>query len=425
MVVLFIFRRDFRIIDNTALNEAIRCSIKNKEKLILAFVFTQEQTVRNKYYCERSFRFLLDSLDHLNRSVRFQMSFFTDTLFYTRIQNLHGIFFNTDYTPYARARDAVIIRYCRANNIVCGAYEDYTLHGLQDILTKDGSGYKVFGAFYRNASSHKVRDPRTESLELVKIQLMGTQRDRKVPDLRKQAFHILNNMVYNRIYPHEDSTSRLGAYIKFGIVSVRELRSREPEFRKQLYWREFYANVTYHYPHVLQGMFPGKRNQNMVPKFAMLRWSTNKRHFNRWCRGTTGVPIVDAGMRQLRETGFMHNRLRMITASFLVKNLRIDWRDGERYFATQLTDYDPSSNNGGWQWIAGTGADASPYYRVFNPWTQAKRFDKDALFIKRYVPELASFTAEQIHNHRLVPIYGYPKPMVAHNPKQIIAWYKH
>jgi deoxyribodipyrimidine photo-lyase len=170
-------------------------------------------------------------------------------------------------------------------------------------------------------------------------------------------------------------------------------------------------------------MLPGKRNQEFNESFARVRWRSNQKNFKRWCEGTTGVPFVDAGMRQLRETGFMHNRLRMITASFLVKNLKIDWREGERYFASQLIDYDPSSNNGGWQWVAGTGADAAPYFRVFNPWTQALRFDKDALYIKRYVPELRKFTATQIHNHQRTSLRNYPKPMISHDSKEIVRWY--
>lgn len=424
MVVLFIFRRDLRIIDNTALNQAILFSKRHNDPIVLAFVFTPEQTVNNPYFSERSFQFLNDSLDHLNQSVQFQMSFFKDPFFYKRIPDVRGIFFNNDYTPYARARDAEIVAYCRANRIVCGAYEDYTLHGLHEIVTQDGSGYKVFGAFYRKASSLKVRKPRTESLGLVKQ--LGTSRKRTAKqDMRADALQRVKHKGYDRQFPHEDRTSRLGPYIKFGIVSVREVYSwANAEFRKQLYWRDFYANIAYHYPHVLQGMLPGKRNRDMFSKFASLRWIKNKRHFERWCQGTTGVPIVDAGMRQLRDTGFMHNRLRMITASFLVKNLRIDWRNGERYFATQLIDYDPSSNNGGWQWVAGTGADAAPYFRVFNPWTQAKRFDQDAHFIKRYVPELRNFTAEQIHNHQHVPLPGYHAPMIAHDAPQIVQWYR-
>lgn len=413
MVVLFIFRRDLRVHDNVGLREATRYAKQNNDKLLVSFVFTKDQTKNNKYYCDKAFRFLLQCLQSLKNDI--DITFFENNDFYKQIPDLRAIMFNRDYTPYARKRDADIERFCSKNKIHFKTFEDYTLHGIQDIKTKEGKPYQVFGPFYKKAKTLKVpkENPKQER-----------------NPLRKQAFSLLKKNIKHyktfRDFPAKDATSRIGPYLKFGVVSVREVyhRVRNREFVKQLYWREFYANVAYHFPHVLTGMLPGKKSLEMYPKFRNLSWRNNKQDFRRWCQGQTGVPIVDAGMRQLNKTGFMHNRLRMITASFLVKNLEIDWRWGERYFATKLIDYDPASNNGGWQWVAGTGTDASPYFRVFNPWTQAKRFDKKATFIKKYVPELRSLSTKEIHNWENNPNpQVYLAPMIKHNPTKIKQFY--
>lgn len=413
MVVLFIFRRDLRVHDNVGLREASRYAKQNNDKLLVSFVFTKDQTINNNYYSDKAFRFLLLCLENLKNDI--DITFFENNDFYKQIPDLRAIMFNRDYTPYARRRDADIERFCLKNNIHFKTFEDYTLHGIQDIKNQKRKPYQVFGPFYKKAKTLKVpkENPKQER-----------------NPLRKQAFSLLKkNIDYKtfRDFPAKDATSRIGPYLKFGVVSVREVYHRmrnNREFVKQLYWREFYANVAYHFPHVLAGMLPGKKSLEMYPKFRNLSWRNNKQDFQRWCQGKTGVPIVDAGMRQLNKTGFMNNRLRMITASFLVKNLEIDWRWGERYFATKLIDYDPASNNGGWQWVAGTGTDASPYFRVFNPWTQAERFDKNATFIKKYVPELRSLSTKEIHNWENNPNpQVYLAPMIKHNPTKIKQFY--
>lgn len=414
MVVLFVFRRDLRLQDNTALNEAIRYTRKHKDRLVLAFAFTPEQVQRNPYFNERAFLFMVDNLDRLNRLVNYQMSFFHDADFYQRIPGLRAVFFNEDYTPYARQRDQSIRSYCEKQGIHCGSYEDYTLHAIDRFKTKENTGYKVFGAFYKRASREPVRKSYTVRIDDVPIQLLGSARKkRSTKDHRALAFKSSLSR-YDREFPHEDRTSRLGPYIKFGVISIRELfhkHRKNTEFIKQLYWREFYANVVFHYPHVLSKSADFKPVKRFV-------WNEDPSAFRRWCDGTTGVPIVDAGMRQLLQTGFMHNRLRMITASFLTKNLRIDWRKGERHFAKHLLDYDPASNNGGWQWVAGTGTDAAPYFRVMNPWTQARRYDPDAKFIHRYVPELRSMTPKEIHNEQ------NHRPMNHYTTREIVDYYK-
>ncbi len=207
-------------------------------------------------------------------------------------------------------------------------------------------------------------------------------------------------------------TTGLSAHNKFGTLSIRQVYdvfvATAPDLARQLYWRDFYTHLAYHFPYVFKGAFN--------KKYDAVAWKNNKAWFERWCLGTTGFPIVDAGMRQLNATGYMHNRVRMIVASFLTKDLHIHWQWGERYFAQKLVDYDPAVNNGSWQWAASTGADAQPYFRIFNPWLQQKKFDEDARYIKTWVPELKKVSVPTIHAwyKQAEPLFGYPLPMVDH-----------
>lgn len=450
--VLFIFRRDLRVKDNRGLNRAIsECRKGNGRRLILAFVFSQSQIEESPYYSEKAFRFMLESLSELNDRVDGKVAFFEKDDFYKSLPNVSTIVFNTDYTPYARARDQHIATYCESRDMKCFAVEDYTLHPIDSIKTKQNTAYQVFGYFHKAAK----REPKLKSTSrrLDTDRIVGDMGDgdlfarytnrareeynegREKPSssprggravgrrrLKALSESFASRYDKERDFPEKAHTTLLSPYIKFGCISVREVYGAFASLKaydliKQLYWREFYANVAYHYPHVLEGMV-GKRNLEMYPKFRTMVWKNDKKEFVRWCEGNTGVPIVDAGMRQLNRTGFMHNRVRMITASFLVKNLAIDWRWGERYFATKLVDYDPASNNGGWQWVAGTGTDAAPYFRVFNPFSQAKRFDKQCKYVLEHVPELSNVSCRDILNWNRAhakPIHknvAYPAPMV-------------
>jgi deoxyribodipyrimidine photo-lyase len=479
MYVLFIFRRDLRIRDNLALNKAIEYSRDNGCKLILAFLFTKEQVTDNIYFSQNSFQFMIESLNDLNEKLDYKMSFFEDKHSYKDLKDVKAIAFNSDYTPYARERDLEIEDYCKKEKLTVLKAEDYTLHAIESIQTLDGNPYKVFTPFYKKCmKTQSVEKPKSLVMDKTNIVKMGTldnldkyckkiNKHLNVSGGRDKALNILS-LIKKGVYDnyndkrddpaHPNSTTQLSAYLKFGNISIREAYyaikkryGKHTNIIKQLYWKEFYANIAYHYSRVLSGMSTNESgmstnesgmstndnnatnsNWTFVEDYNEIKWKLNEEYnknernihvsqeqFDKWCKGETGFPLVDAGMRQMNKTGFMHNRLRMVTASFLIKDLQIDWRKGEQYFATQLVDYDPASNNGGWQWVAGTGTDASPYFRIFNPWTQIKRFDKECKYIKNWIPELDSVKSVHItkwfDKHMEYPGVEYPQPMVNHD----------
>ena len=321
------------------------------------------------------------------------------------IYNFKAIYFNKDYTPYAQRRDKLIKKWCMDNSVECKTFEDYTIHPIQSVKTDKNEPYKIFTPFYNKACTLpritnnkdklvKFIDkliPGKDQLKTKEILSYYTHNEKLiVKGTRENGEEILSSIGAFKTYDKTRNTpstytTLLGPYIKFGIVSIREVfehfKNTNKTLLKELYWREFYANVYYN-----------RLDQNKL----QFEWNTNYEVFKSWCEGKTGFPIVDAGMRQLNTIGWMHNRLRMITASFLVKNLHIHWKKGEKYFATQLVDYDPASNNGGWQWCAGTGADAPPLFRVFNPWLQTKRFDPQCVYIKTWVHELKDVSFQDI-----------------------------
>jgi deoxyribodipyrimidine photo-lyase len=367
--------------------------------------------------------------------------------------------FNADYTPFARARDAHIASSIasspssHAGNVeVVADPSDYTLLGFDTIRTTTGGPYQVFTPFHQATTailssstpsqSRKPHHPpsppaltRPPGRELPPASALMPLSDARVQKAlpesalggpvrpRERALAVLERIrsggfagyASEREVPAADATTKLSAYLKFGCVSVREALDaclcdgsglgplQDNPLARQLLWREFYAHLTHHFPHVLQGQVGRAPNMALRRAFDGVRWNigvtvaTGRSMFEAWKEGRTGFPLVDAAMRCLNETGFLHNRLRMVVASFLVKDLWMDWRLGERYFATRLVDYDPGANNGGWQWCASVGADAQPYFRVFSPWQQSLRFDPDAAFIKRWVPELATVTAAALH----------------------------
>jgi len=432
-VAIFIFRRDLRLVDNMTLNKIV--DLYRTIKILPIFIFKKEQIDKNKnsYYSSNSVQFLFESLDELPE-LNFYYS--DDDISILNIlkskykSSLKVIGFNKDYTPYAHKRDDEIIKWCKTNEITLIMEEDYTLHKIGEITKDDNKFYLKYTPFYKkaiikkpiairniNIKSYLIKDNQAKTLKDYNFLRPKANPNIKVNGGRTKALEILKKLKANyfknydeeREFPFLDKTTKLSAYIKFGCVSIREIYyclSVNHGIVRELLWHDFYANITFFFPYI----FGNSYNK----KYLNIKWNNNESNFNKWKEGKTGYPLVDASMRQLNETGWMHNRCRMIVASFLTKNLFIDWRKGEHYFATKLVDYDPSSNNGGWQWCASTGTDSQPYFRIFSPMAQLQKFDKECLFIKKWIPELKDVDNKIIlnwdKNKNENP--NYPKPIV-------------
>jgi deoxyribodipyrimidine photo-lyase len=444
---LFIFRRDLRIIDNNGLN-LLNEKCKN---IYTIFIFTPEQVGSgNKYKSENSVQFMIESLEDLaSRISKLGGHLYTfygnnDKIVADCIKafDINLVCFNLDITPYAKERDAKIISLCEHLKTYVIYDYDYYLHQPGTIVNGSGEPYQKFTPYYETAKKTKVETPNgVRKLNLSKnhphigSQISLDQALKKFTDVnpnilvhggREEAIKqmkIAAKNIQNYSKTHNDlthPTSQLSAYIKFGCVSIREVYktfSSKHDFIRQLFWREFYANILYSFPHVL--------GHTLKPKYNKIKWHHNSNWFKKWCDGDTGFPVVDAGMRQLNTTGYCHNRARLIVASFLVKTLLIDWREGEKYFAKNLTDYDVASNNGNYQWIASTGADSQPYFRIFNPWEQAKNFDPNCEYIKKWVPELSDVPSKDILNWETSYVnyknIKYPKPIVDYKKQKDLA----
>jgi len=430
-VAIFIFRRDLRLVDNMTLNKIV--DLYKTIKILPIFIFKKEQIDKNKnsYYSSNSVQFLFESLDELP-----ELNFYysdddisiLNTLKSKYKSSLKVIGFNKDYTPYAHKRDDEIIKWCKTNEITLIMEEDYTLHKIGEITKDDNKFYLKYTPFYKkaiikkpiairniNIKSYLIKDNQAKTLKDYNFLRPKTNPNIKVNGGRTKALEILKKLKANyfknydeeREFPFLDKTTKLSAYIKFGCVSIREIYYCLPVNHgiiRELLWHDFYANITFFFPYI----FGNSYNK----KYSNIKWNNNESNFNKWKEGKTGYPLVDASMRQLNETGWMHNRCRMIVASFLTKNLFIDWRKGEHYFATKLVDYDPSSNNGGWQWCASTGTDSQPYFRIFSPMAQLQKFDKECLFIKKWIPELKDVDNKIILNWDKNENPNYPKPIV-------------
>jgi deoxyribodipyrimidine photo-lyase len=441
---LFVFRRDLRLQDNTALIAALEQS----QQVILVFIFDPIQvTIKNKFLSHNALQFMVESLQDLEIAVKNaqgKLYFFTGSnlnvlsKLMTEIKP-EAVFLNKDYTPFSTQRDLQILQLCEKHQVDFRSYEDVLLLNPDEVQTKTGKTYQVFTAFFKNAENFVVAEPK------IKHRFRpGCFYDKKIahasklseigksllpdlnPDLVTSGGSLIGNKILKNIIKFKDyakirdlpylSTTHLSAHLKFGTVSVRtafyeivkSLGHNHPLIR-QLYWRDFFTYIAHHNPHVFGHAFN--------PKYDHIKWEQDTHKFKLWCAGKTGFPIVDAGMRQLNQTGFMHNRLRMITASFLVKDLHLDWQLGEKYFASKLADYDPAVNNGNWQWVASTGCDAQPYFRIFNPWLQQKKFDPECKYIKTWVPELKLLSPKIIHSwfKDYDTQIAYPKPILDHS----------
>lgn len=437
---LFIFRRDLRLIDNSALNAALRSS----KQVIASFIFDERQIKPHSYQSKPALHFMLQSLADL--AEQFKNNHADLALFQglpTQVieqlhaqQNIQAVFINRDYTPFSRQRDAEIADVCQRLNIALHVVPDALLTEPEHAVKSDGSAYKVFTAFYNNARQFPVDLPQdlengqfltvasTTSLYAIAQLSDGTittaQGGRKAALQKLGELTDFADYAITRDFPALQSTSQLSAHLKFGTVSVREVfqdiareLGTEHPLLRQLYWRDFLTHIAYHFPKVFGHAF--------IDKFDKLTWDNNRNYFQAWADGKTGFPIVDAGMRELNSTGFMHNRLRMIVASFLTKDLRISWRWGERYFAQHLVDYDPCLNNGNWQWAASTGCDAQPYFRIFNPWLQQQKFDTNGDYMYRWIPEIRGVPIKTLHQWDKKH-YGdfYPAPIINHSIESTI-----
>lgn len=410
---IFWFRRDLRLNDNNGLFNALK-----NGNIIPIFIFDPKIIDKLDDKKDRRINFIFNELILINNQLKQYSSHIN--IFYdepinvfkhlSKIYAINKVFYNHDYEPYALKRDHEITAYLKSQNIEVHSFKDQVIFERNEVLKKDLKPYTIFTPYAKQWKEHCTIDT-TEPYPSEKL-LNNLYKDSKSSNFSLEQIgfekvnysypsktiniNLLKNYDKTRDYPFLNGTSKLSVHLRFGTISIRQLVKAAFEhnetFLNELIWREFYMMILWHFAHVVEHAF--KKG------YDYLNWVNNEQHFFAWCNGETGYPIVDAGMRELNQTGFMHNRLRMITASFLTKHLLIDWRWGEAYFAKKLLDYELSSNNGGWQWAASTGCDAVPYFRIFNPETQAQKFDKNADYIKKWVPEYKT--------------NDYPEPIVEH-----------
>jgi deoxyribodipyrimidine photo-lyase len=408
-VSFFWFRRDLRFDDNRGLSKALQSG----NKIIPLFIF-DEEILNDLPKEDARVTFIYQTLEELNSKLKsFNSSLLVvkgnpiqiwDEL--SNKYNIESVYTNKDYEPYAIKRDTKVKEVLATKNIQFYSFKDQVIFEESEIVKNDGLPYTIYTP-YKNKwiqsldSIHDLQENDVDFEQFNKIQF-------NFPLLQSLGFIYSKIQVipydltclkeYHELrdYPFQEKTSNLSPHLRFGLVSVRKMARIALEtnetFLNELIWREFFMQILFHFPKVV--------TSNFKQKYDGIEWRNNKEEFGKWCMGETGYPLVDAGMRQLNETGYMHNRVRMITAGFLCKHLLIDWRWGEAYFAQKLLDYDLSANNGNWQWAAGTGCDAAPYFRIFNPREQLKKFDKELRYINKWVKDYNEFT--------------YPSPIVEH-----------
>jgi deoxyribodipyrimidine photo-lyase len=435
---IFIFRRDLRLHDNTGLLAALRKS----ETVIPIFIMTPTQLIDNPYKSDNCVQFMFESLEDLDGQIRKVSDsklyyFFGETVDVLdeiiAKSKASAVFVNRDYTPYSRKRDKEIAKMCQRSEIEFCSYEDLLLQPVGSVLTGSGTIYTKFTPFFNNARKIPVRDPVVNRYKNYWTGKIKNEYKGNVQEFYQENDSILVNggrrlalkrlslikqfSNYNKTRNDlSGETTHLSAYIKFGCVSIREVYhifltklGRNNDLVKQLYWREFYYNISEAFPHIYSKKGAMREQYDKIP------WNKPGKLFKRWKEGRTGFPIIDACMRQMNTSGFMHNRGRLIVSNFLIKIMGISWKEGEKYFATQLVDYDLPNNNGNWQWGAGSGADSQQYNRVFNPWIQSQKFDPDGIYIKRWVPELEDVPAADLHQwdekHSEYQV-EYPEPML-------------
>lgn len=413
-IAVFWFRRDLRLTDNAGLFEALKSGFK----VLPIFIFDKNILSKLEDKDDARVTFIHQQINRLSGELeKFGSSILVkyghpESIWENILKEyrVKSVYTNHDYEPYAKERDEKLNRFFTEKNIQFLTFKDQCILEKNEVLKDDGKPYLVFTPYKRKwleklKPHHLQAYPTVKyfdnfisipKIELPSLEIMGFTKSKLLfPDQIYQ--HILKNYSAERDFPAKEATSQISVHLRFGTISIRELVRNSIDkseiWFSELVWREFYFYILWHFPHSVENSFR--------PEYDRIIWRNNEREFEAWCEGKTGYPIVDAGMRQLNETGFMHNRIRMVVASFLTKHLLIDWRWGERYFARKLLDFELSSNVGGWQWAAGSGVDAAPYFRIFNPYEQVKKFDKDLKYIKKWVPEFSD-------------PFKYPSPIVDH-----------
>lgn len=413
-VSIFWFRRDLRLHDNAGLFHAL----KEGRPVLPIFIFDRNILDELEDKTDRRVEFIHLALQDLQRQL-VKLDSTLDVRYGTPLEifmellgeyTIGKVFTNQDYEPYAIERDAAIKKLLKEQGTGFYSFKDQVLLEKDEVLKEDGKPYTVFTPYsrkwksvlttfqltsYNNKKYFKnfYKQPERRLIALAAMGFTGT--GQTFPGKEWQGA-IIRNYKEQRDFPSIAGTSRLSVHLRFGTISIRVLAGEagalNETFLNELIWRDFYQMILWHFPNVVSEAFK--------PAYDKINWRNNEKEFGAWCNGQTGYPIVDAGMRELNTTGFMHNRVRMIVASFLTKHLLIDWRWGEAYFARKLLDFDLAANNGGWQWAAGSGCDATPYFRIFNPYLQTQKFDPELKYIRKWVPEFEEFS--------------YPKPLVLH-----------
>lgn len=413
-ISIFWFRRDLRLEDNAGLYHALR----SNNPVLCLFIFDTDILNKLEDKDDKRVTFIWQQLKNINTELKKHGSSLLvkhgspSTVWKELLteRNIVSVFTNHDYEPDAITRDENIRSLLQKKKIDFHTYKDQVIFEKNEILKDDGKPYTIYTPYSRKWLA-KLNTFYLKSYPAEKyFSRFLKDKSNKIPSIKEIGFiendfefpsdipdkEIIKHYKEQRDFPAVKGTTHLSLHLRFGTVSIRKLASLANKLNatwlNELCWREFYQMILFHFPHGINGAFK--------PAYNAIRWRNNEKEFEAWCNGQTGYPIVDAGMRELNETGFMHNRVRMITASFLTKHLLIDWRWGEAYFARQLLDFELASNNGGWQWAAGTGCDAAPYFRIFNPYEQTKKFDPKFIYIKKWVPEFEDFS--------------YPPPIVDH-----------
>ena len=396
---IFWFRRDLRLHDNLGLS----VSLKENKPVLPIFIFDTE-ILKKLPNNDARVTFIHDSLMKLKKELieKYNSSIALyhgkpEDIFKKIIKkfNVSKVYTNHDFEPYAIKRDSKIKELLNSNNIQFNTFKDHVIFEKNEVVKADGSPYLVYTPYMKKwkerfkeikLKSHDSNDNFIKDIDFPSLSLADIGFIKSLITLKKYSITptLVQNYESTRNFPALDATSYLSPYLRFGLLSIREivtkiLKYNNETFLNELIWREFFMQILWH--------FPNTKNESFKKKYDRIEWRNNENEFNSWCEGKTGYPLVDAGMRQLNKTGYMHNRVRMVVGSFLCKHLLIDWRWGEAYFAEKLLDYEMSSNIGNWQWVAGCGVDAAPYFRIFNPTEQVKKFDKKLEYINTWVDD--------------------------------------